>query len=267
MEELTSGYRWESALQTTNTVEAALEPPNEPAQVYRALRTYIRSLVEADTPTAVFVALTAFGAHFRMPHLQISESFVGSATTEGSRVYVSPDAPRAVLDAVRGHPLHDWARDSRTPMFLSDADKVLALRGLRRASALVDIEGFMVNLEVAPGHLRHSCFFGEGGLANGLSRSLLHVAALRAHEHLLAPSALAIAAPAVVGPPITPTPREREVLDLAMKGVSDAEIGRTLGMATRTVRFHLQNLARKFNVSSRRELIAYAAQGLGADQE
>jgi DNA-binding CsgD family transcriptional regulator len=151
-------------------------------------------------------------------------------------------------------------------MFLSDADKVLALRGLRRASALVDIEGFMVNLEVAPGHLRHFCFFGEGGLANGLSRSLLHVATLRAHQHLLAPPALAIAAPAVVGP-ITPTAREQEVLDLAMKGVSDAEIGRALGMATRTVRFHLQNLARKFNVSSRRELIAYAAQGLGADQE
>jgi DNA-binding CsgD family transcriptional regulator len=253
-------------MQTTNTVEAAPEPPNEPANIYWALRTYIRSLADADTPEAVFVALSAFGAHFRMPHMQIAESLTGDTTAQVRPVYVSPDVPRAALDALRSHPLYEWARDARTPVFLSDADEVLALRGLRRAPELAAFEAFMATLEVAPGHLRHYGFFGEGGLANGLSRSLLHVAVLRAHERLLVSSAPAIAAPAAAVRGV-PTPREREVLDLAMAGVADAEIGRTLGMATRTVRFHLQNLARKFHLSSRRELIALAAQGLGVDRK
>lgn len=253
-------------MQTTKTVEAAPEPPNEPAQVYRALRTYIRSLVEADTPESVFAALSSIGAHFGMPHTEIADSLRGGTTAQVRPVYVSPDVPRAVLDALRGHPLYDWARDAQTPVFLSDADEILVLRGMRRPPELLAIEAFMASLEVAPGHLRHYGFFGEGGLANGLSRSLLHVAVLRAHERLLAPPAPVIAASAAATRGV-PTPREREVLDLAMAGLADAEIGRTLGMATRTVRFHLQNLARKFHVSSRRELIALAAQDLGADRK
>ncbi|NOT42033.1 MAG: hypothetical protein HOP13_16265 [Alphaproteobacteria bacterium] len=196
----------------------------------------------------------------------IVETRLSGAIPQLQPVYVSPDAPEATLDALRDHPLYDWARDARAPVFLSEVDEKLALRGMSRAQPLAAIEGFMVNIEVSLGHLRHFGLFGEGGLASGLSRSLLHVATLLAHQHLLAPRPLATAAPAVAAR-VTPTPREREVLDLAMAGLADAQIGKTLGLATRTVRFHLRNIRRKLHVSTRHELIALAAQGFGRERK
>jgi LuxR family transcriptional regulator len=52
---------------------------------------------------------------------------------------------------------------------------------------------------------------------------------------------------------ITPTPREREVLLWAAAGKSNPEIGIILGIDLRTVKFHFENLMRKFNASNRTE--------------
>ena len=46
------------------------------------------------------------------------------------------------------------------------------------------------------------------------------------------------------------TPREVEVLDLLTQGFGNAEIGVTLGMATRTVKSHIARCAAKFGVHS-----------------
>jgi DNA-binding CsgD family transcriptional regulator len=52
---------------------------------------------------------------------------------------------------------------------------------------------------------------------------------------------------------VIPTPREREVLLWAAAGKSNPEIGIILGIDLRTVKFHFENLMRKFNASNRTE--------------
>ncbi|MFI2185553.1 response regulator transcription factor [Streptomyces sioyaensis] len=56
------------------------------------------------------------------------------------------------------------------------------------------------------------------------------------------------------------TPREREVLLLLSGAASNRDIGRTLGIAERTVKAHLTHIMTKISVSSRTEaaLFAYA---------
>lgn len=55
------------------------------------------------------------------------------------------------------------------------------------------------------------------------------------------------------------TNRECEVLALLATGLSNREIGRTLGIAERTVRHHSQNLCEKLALATRREVVAWAA--------
>ena len=52
-----------------------------------------------------------------------------------------------------------------------------------------------------------------------------------------------------------PTPRELEVLEEVAVGLRNVEIAAQLHVTERTVRFHLDNLFRKFRVGSRTELI------------
>ena len=47
------------------------------------------------------------------------------------------------------------------------------------------------------------------------------------------------------------TPREREVLAAASSGKTNADIGMTLGISTRTVQKHLENIFRKMAVHRR----------------
>ncbi|MFF9410807.1 response regulator transcription factor [Streptomyces anandii] len=56
------------------------------------------------------------------------------------------------------------------------------------------------------------------------------------------------------------TPREREVLLLLSRAASNRDIGRTLGIAERTVKAHLTSIMTKISVSCRTEaaLFAYA---------
>jgi DNA-binding NarL/FixJ family response regulator len=50
------------------------------------------------------------------------------------------------------------------------------------------------------------------------------------------------------------TDREREVLDLVKRGCSNREIGRRLVIEVGTVKNHIHNILRKFNVNSRRDI-------------
>ena len=54
------------------------------------------------------------------------------------------------------------------------------------------------------------------------------------------------------------TPRQREVLHLAAKGMTYAEMATRLGVSPHTVEAHLSNLMRKLGVHSTREIIRYA---------
>ncbi len=56
------------------------------------------------------------------------------------------------------------------------------------------------------------------------------------------------------------TPREREVLTLAAKGLTNRAIGRALGISDRTVQGHLANIYGKLHVGSRTEAVTKALQ-------
>jgi DNA-binding NarL/FixJ family response regulator len=57
---------------------------------------------------------------------------------------------------------------------------------------------------------------------------------------------------------MTLTPREREVLEILVKGRSNREIGRPLGIKVRTVKSHVAKLMRKLGVRNRIALSSYA---------
>ena len=232
----------------------------EPAHVHQLLCHYLQRLTEASSRDGFFAELSACGADFHMPYLNIVLSYRNGASPHLQQIYRSPEAPELLVDALSSHPLYDWARESEVPVSLSDLDDKLALRGLTRAKALATIEGLFINLRVASHQVIHYAFFGEHGSANGLARSLLLLAARFAHESFSRPTSVVRtpASPAAAG--AAPTPREREILDYAMEGLTDAEIGRALGLVTRTVRFHLKNMKRKAGASTRAELIARVAQ-------
>lgn len=61
-------------------------------------------------------------------------------------------------------------------------------------------------------------------------------------------------------PVAAPTVREREVLQQLAKGLTNAQIAHTLGIAERTVRFHIENLFSRLQVDNRVEAVMKAMQ-------
>jgi DNA-binding NarL/FixJ family response regulator len=62
------------------------------------------------------------------------------------------------------------------------------------------------------------------------------------------------------------TPRERDVLELLGRGLSNHDIAGRLGLAERTVKAHVGNLLAKLQVSSRTQAALRAGDVLGVDQ-
>ncbi|KQM61915.1 MULTISPECIES: response regulator transcription factor [unclassified Sphingomonas] len=62
--------------------------------------------------------------------------------------------------------------------------------------------------------------------------------------------------------PAVLTPRQNEVLDLLVQGLSNKMIGRRLGLSEHTVRGHVQALLATLGASSRSQA-AFAARRLG----
>ncbi len=60
------------------------------------------------------------------------------------------------------------------------------------------------------------------------------------------------------GPGFDLTPRELEVLELMVHGLSNADIAERLVIGLSTVKFHVSNILSKFDVSSRAEAVAVA---------
>ncbi|HMU88650.1 MAG TPA: response regulator transcription factor [Agitococcus sp.] len=56
------------------------------------------------------------------------------------------------------------------------------------------------------------------------------------------------------------TPREKEVLQLVSTGQSNKEIARKLDIGESTVKFHIQSILRKLNLTSRVQAAVYASQ-------
>lgn len=54
---------------------------------------------------------------------------------------------------------------------------------------------------------------------------------------------------------MTLTPREIQVYDLVMDGLNAKEVARYLNLSLRTIKFHLNNIFRKYEVSSMQKLV------------
>jgi DNA-binding CsgD family transcriptional regulator len=83
------------------------------------------------------------------------------------------------------------------------------------------------------------------------------VVASSVHELFLANVIERCLPPPTEGKPLSP--RERECLALAAKGMSSAQIGQSLGIGERTVHQHFSNLLGKLGAANRHEAIAKAA--------
>ena len=62
------------------------------------------------------------------------------------------------------------------------------------------------------------------------------------------------------------TPREAEVLHLLARGWPNTRIAEVLGVSERTVRYHLQNIQSKLNMTSRSEVLTWAIERNLADK-
>lgn len=58
----------------------------------------------------------------------------------------------------------------------------------------------------------------------------------------------------------TPTPREQEIVVLLAEGLTNAQIGRQLKIAERTVAYHVENLLSKLGVENRTQVVVKAIQ-------
>jgi DNA-binding CsgD family transcriptional regulator len=98
-------------------------------------------------------------------------------------------------------------------------------------------------------------FAADRQRSSDLERRLpeLHMVAHFAHE-----AARPFARSKASGPPPELTRRERECLHWAAEGKTSWEVGRLLGVSERTAIFHLQNAAKKLEVSGRQAAIARA---------
>jgi DNA-binding NarL/FixJ family response regulator len=59
------------------------------------------------------------------------------------------------------------------------------------------------------------------------------------------------------------TSREQQIIVCLVEGFSNKEIGQTLGISPRTVKFHVTNILRKFNIKNRRRLQVTQNSGSG----
>ena len=104
-----------------------------------------------------------------------------------------------------------------------------------------------------------------GYLLKNVSAGELADAIRKAHagRSTLAPEAAQVLVQAARQPP-TPdydlTPREREVLELMVEGLSNPEIAERLVMSRSTAKFHVSNILSKLDAASRTEAVAVALQ-------
>lgn len=54
------------------------------------------------------------------------------------------------------------------------------------------------------------------------------------------------------------TPRELQVLALVVRGLSNKEISQVMQISAHTAKFHVSNIAKKFNVTKRTEIAVNA---------
>ena len=228
--------------------------PNRAAalRVDRVIEDFFRRVSASDSAEDLGQALAALGTKFGMPTLYFGNNRKTANGWRLQRIFRSPKAPRAVLKALAAHPLAQATCEAGEPVTLTGANLRLGSAEWPKPSALEGLEALVINVETGPNATAMAVFFGRRGNATGLAKSLLTLA-----THLAVRRRNLPIWPIAHGRDLTPL--ELQVIDMASTGLTDAQIGRALGLATRTVRFHLTKAMERAGIASRAQLITKAS--------
>jgi len=114
--------------------------------------------------------------------------------------------------------------------------------------------GLIVPVFRAQGYRGVVALTGPGPDPVGPVRTILQFLANHAHDRM---RKLFVTGTSPADKPVL-SPREIELMALALRGLNDEEIAVAAGITVRTVRFHFENVRRKFQARSRAEAIATA---------
>ena len=189
-------------------------------------------------------------------------------TAEGIEVVGEASDGDEVLDVLAEHPADVVLMDVRMPridgikatrrvMALEDPPHVLVLttfdldeyayEALRAGAS-----GFLLKdalLEEVAAAIRH-VYDGDAVVAPSTTRRLL--------SHFAAPEASSLAAPTNTAPLELLTPREREVLSLVARGLSNREIADELVLSEGTVKVHVGHVLTKLDLRDRVQAVVLA---------
>jgi NarL family two-component system response regulator LiaR len=189
---------------------------------------------------------------------------------EGLRTYLDLQADLEVVgEAEDGAAAVQAAEALRPDVILMDLvmpvlDGVGAMRALRErlpGTRVIVLTSFTDEAQLLPAIQAGAA----GYLLKNVQPAELHRAIHAAHagEALLDPSVAARLVEAIAQPAGSPapdrlTPREREVLVLIGRGLSNKRIARELGVAEKTVKTHVGHVLAKLDVSDRTQAALYA---------
>lgn len=128
-----------------------------------------------------------------------------------------------------------------------------ALAVLDLAASFGQPHGLLVPVYRAQGYRGVAALTGPGPDPTGPCRAILQFLAEHAHDRMRQ-----LFTPHNTDNHPQLSAREVEVMVLARRGLNDEEIAVAAGITVRTVRFHFENVRRKFNARSRSEAIATA---------
>ena len=144
------------------------------------------------------------------------------------------------------HPLIARARETHVPFEVS-----LSASFAHRSDVLLASNGLIIPLCDGTGTVAMATMVGAKPMLNPLIRDKLKLAVHAGWHRLLELNAGTASADTT-----QLTRRELECLAWVSRGKTDQEIGRIVGVAPRTVRFHIDNAKTKLNVGSRVQAIA-----------
>ena len=189
-------------------------------------------------------------------HFFVRMGLTGSLNAEPDlRVVAEADNGPQALKQFRQHRPDVVLLDGRLPG-MSGVETLVALR-----REFPDSRVLMLSIDEGEEDIYRALQAGAAGYlpkSTQLQELLRAIRAVHAGERYV-PATLE-ARLAERGPGATLTAREREVLELVSKGLSNREIGATLGCSETTAKWHVKNIMQKLDVTDRTEATRVAVE-------